>query len=56
MEYAGHGGNQTWSDEGIFHINDIDKLRNNRLPFVISTTCLNGEFDKTATIRKTLTQ
>ncbi len=46
MEYAGHGGNQTWADEGIFHINDIDKLRNNRLPFVISTTCLNGEFDK----------
>ena len=46
MEYAGHGGNQTWADEGIFHINDIAKLRNNRLPFVISTTCLNGEFDK----------
>ncbi len=46
MEYAGHGGNQTWADEGIFHINDIDKLRNDRLPFVISTTCLNGEFDK----------
>ncbi len=46
MEYAGHGGNQTWADEGIFHINDIDKLRNSYLPFVISTTCLNGEFDK----------
>ena len=46
MEYAGHGGNQTWADEGIFHINDIGKLRNTYLPFVISTTCLNGEFDK----------
>ena len=46
MEYAGHGGNQTWADEGIFHINDIGKLRNSYLPFVISTTCLNGEFDK----------
>ena len=46
MEYAGHGGNQTWADEGIFHINDIANLRNSRLPFVISTTCLNGEFDK----------
>ncbi len=46
IEYAGHGGNQTWADEGIFRITDAEKLRNDNLPFVITTTCLNGEFDK----------
>ncbi len=46
VEYAGHGGIHTWADEAIFHIDDAINLRNNRLPFVISTTCLNGKFDK----------
>ena len=46
IEYAGHGGNQTWADENIFRIEDVTKLRNSRLPFVVTTTCLNGEFDK----------
>ncbi len=46
IEYAGHGGSETWADESIFRIEDVDVLQNRHLPFVITTTCLNGEFDK----------
>ncbi len=46
LEYAGHGGSETWADEGIFRIENITKLRNQHLPFVVTTTCLNGQFDK----------
>ena len=46
IEYAGHGGIQTWADESIFRIEDVVNLRNRYLPFVITTTCLNGQFDK----------
>ncbi|MDE0019020.1 MAG: C25 family cysteine peptidase [Candidatus Poribacteria bacterium] len=46
IEYAGHGGSQTWADESIFRIEDAAGLRNQHLPFVITTTCLNGQFDK----------
>ena len=46
IEYAGHGGSQTWADESIFRIEDAASLRNQYLPFVITTTCLNGQFDK----------
>ena len=46
LEYAGHGGSQTWADESIFRIEDVAGLRNRYLPFVITTTCLNGQFDK----------
>ncbi len=46
IEYTGHGGIQTWADESIFRIEDVVSLRNRHLPFVITTTCLNGQFDK----------
>ena len=46
VEYSGHGGTQTWADEGIFRITDAEDLRNVHLPFVITTTCLNGQFDQ----------
>ena len=46
VEYAGHGGTETWADENILHISDVQGLRNKQLPFVITTTCLNGQFDK----------
>ncbi|MCG9128808.1 hypothetical protein JT359_14555 [Candidatus Poribacteria bacterium] len=46
LEYAGHGGIHTWADESILHIKDTENLRNKYLPFIITTTCLNGEFDK----------
>ena len=46
LEYAGHGGISTWADEGIFRLQDAVALRNKHLPFIITTTCLNGQFDK----------
>ena len=46
LEYSGHGGTQTWADEGIFRIADAEELRNVHLPFIITTTCLNGQFDQ----------
>ena len=46
IEYTGHGGIQTWADESIFRLEDVVGLRNRYLPFVITTTCLNGQFDK----------
>ena len=46
IEYTGHGGMQTWADESIFRLENVVDLRNRYLPFVITTTCLNGQFDK----------
>ena len=46
LEYAGHGSTQTWADEAIFRIEDARALRNKYLPFILATTCLNGQFDK----------
>ena len=45
-EYSGHGGTHTWADEGIFRIENAQQLQNQRLPFIVTTTCLNGQFDK----------
>ena len=46
VEYSGHGGTQTWADEGILRIADAENLQNAHLPFIITTTCLNGQFDQ----------
>ena len=46
VEYSGHGGTQTWADEGIFRVADAKDLQNVHLPFIITTTCLNGQFDQ----------
>ena len=46
LEYAGHGGSETWADEGIFRIENIPRLKNEHHPFVVTTTCLNGQFDR----------
>ncbi len=45
-EYSGHGGSETWADEGILRIENVSGLRNKNLPFIVTTTCLNGQFDK----------
>ena len=45
-EYSGHGGTQTWADEGIFRIADAENMQNVHPPFIITTTCLNGQFDQ----------
>ena len=46
LEYSGHGGTRTWADEGIFRVVDAEGLQNVHLPFIITTTCLNGQFDQ----------
>ena len=47
LEYAGHGGGWTWADQNIFRGDNIQTLQNKgKYPFVITTTCLNGFFDK----------
>ena len=45
-EYSGHGGTQQWADESIFRLQDAQLMSNEYLPFMITTTCLNGQFDK----------
>ena len=49
LEYAGHGGSWTWADQNIFRGDNIQTLQNKgKYPFIITTTCLNGFFDKPA--------
>ena len=45
-EYSGHGGTQQWADESIFRLQDSQLMSNEYLPFMITTTCLNGQFEK----------
>merc|ERR1711964_426587 len=45
-EYSGHGGTHQWADESIFRLQDAQLMFNEYLPFIITTTCLNGQFDK----------
>ncbi len=43
--FAGHGTVQIWANEHIFDAGDVGDLSNaDRLPFVVSMTCLNGFF------------
>ncbi|MGD2124962.1 MAG: DUF2341 domain-containing protein [Desulfobacteraceae bacterium] len=45
VNYSGHGSLQIWNLEPIFANADVDALNNiDMLPFVISMTCLNGNF------------
>lgn len=44
ITYCGHGYTQGWSTTG-FNNNKVNELsNNNKLPFVISVACLNGEY------------
>jgi hypothetical protein len=44
--YAGHGSVQIWANEHIFDSGDVGDLSNaDRLPFIVSMTCLNGFFE-----------
>lgn len=46
MNYSGHGGETGWTQEQIFAIGDIDKLKNsNNLPLFVTATCEFGRFD-----------
>jgi hypothetical protein len=45
VHYSGHGSNQIWAHENIFENADVGDLSNNeRLPFVVSMSCLTGYF------------
>ena len=44
--YFGHGSEVRWTGEGLFDINDINKLTNiNNLPLIITITCEFSKFD-----------
>ena len=51
INFNGHGGGNTWSDNRFFSYNDLDRLHNGRwggggkLPIVFSFTCLTGFFE-----------
>ncbi len=46
LNYVGHGAPSSWADESIFTVNNVPTLSNtNRLPIVLSMTCLDGYWD-----------
>lgn len=46
MNYSGHGGETGWTQEQIFLIGDIDKLKNkDNLALFVTATCEFGRFD-----------
>ena len=45
INYCGHGSETSWGTTG-FNVNNVNDLtNNNKLPFIISTACLNGAYD-----------
>ncbi len=43
--YNGHGSNQQWGADYLFHLNDLPVLKNGaRLPVLLEMTCLTGSF------------
>ena len=46
INYTGHGGELGWTDEQVFTVNDIKKMKNrNRLPLFMTATCEFSRFD-----------
>ncbi|MBT3250814.1 MAG: T9SS type A sorting domain-containing protein [Candidatus Marinimicrobia bacterium] len=44
MNYTGHGSSTAWSTSG-FNVNNVNNLVNdNKLPFIWSVACVNGQF------------
>lgn len=44
INYCGHGSETSWVTSG-FNVSNINSLNNtNKLPFIISTACLNGDY------------
>ena len=44
INYCGHGSETTWVTTG-FSVNNVNSLtNNNKLPFIISTACVNGDY------------
>ncbi len=47
MNYTGHGSTTAWSTTG-FNSTDVNNLTNdNKLPFIVSVACVNGNFPST---------
>jgi hypothetical protein len=45
VNYSGHGSIELWANEEILNTTDIDSLQNqNRLPVVVTMTCLDGYY------------
>ena len=44
INYCGHGSETSWSTTN-FNVNNVNSLtNNNKLPFIISTACVNGDY------------
>lgn len=44
ISYCGHGSNVSWGTTG-FNVNNVNSLTNtNKLPFILSVACVNGEY------------
>ncbi len=47
INFMGHGGGAIWADNGLFRIEDVEKLNNSgKYPFLTSMTCFTGAFDE----------
>ena len=44
VTYVGHGSMNVWGKDKMFQISDSNALDNNRLPFLVTMTCLVGYF------------
>lgn len=49
LNYSGHGSNQTWANEDLMNISDIQKLYLKRLPLFVTATCDYSRFDDITT-------
>jgi hypothetical protein len=54
MNYIGHGATERWAHEQILKVSDVPSLTNiNRLPVILSMTCLDGYWDHALVAIKT---
>jgi hypothetical protein len=45
INYTGHGSEKLWADERVLSPEDVAKLRNKNLPFLVTATCEFGRHD-----------
>jgi hypothetical protein len=45
ISYTGHGSNTSWSTSGFSSTNVNSLTNNDKLPFILSVACVNGNFD-----------
>jgi hypothetical protein len=45
INYTGHGAEEIWADEYILNEEDIESLKNETLPFLVTATCEFGRHD-----------